>query len=81
MKCLGCGGSCACKSPATFPTWPLEVSLSHDALESIAAAITEYLSGYETRDRDGELQNVVNIIESFLQRPAETEPTDEDLLS
>lgn len=82
MICLGCGAKCKCQEPATFPTWPLEASLSHAALERIGAAIEDYLSGYTTRDPTGELQNLVNVIQNFLDAPVRVEdPTDEDLLA
>lgn len=66
MKCLGCGGTCKCAEPATFPTWPLEQSLTREALEKVAMALEDFLLCHE---EDAEIRNTANVIRSHLERP------------
>jgi hypothetical protein len=67
MKCLGCGSDCRCKEPAKFATWPLEQSLSQEALRQLAHILDQWLIG-NTGPAWGEIENASNIIRSYLQR-------------
>lgn len=75
MICLGCGDRCKCTDPATFPTWPLETSISREGLTDIEKAIRFYLLKKDSR-YDAELENTANIIRNHLDRS----PVEDDLL-
>ena len=77
MICLGCGANCKCSEPATFTTWPLEQSLSREALADIETAIRAYLQEYYPK-RPEELENTANAICAALERH---EPLQDALLA
>jgi hypothetical protein len=66
---------------AQFYTWPLEESLSHEAMRRVAVAIALYLGKKWPMPAyvQNELENTLSVIESTLER--ETVPTDSDLLA
>ena len=65
--------------PSEYLTWPLEESLTHDAMAHVACALETYLGKHWPLKEhvEAELRNTMNAIHSALERL----PADEDLLA
>ena len=61
-----------------YTEWPLLTTLSREGLEELGRALEFWLTRHTAST---ELWNTLNLIRSYLQRPREAGPTDEELLS